>query len=193
MLSATHKDKRKNVDVIEDEIENAMEDDDTDTESTSERKFHYVMTASKNKRVPLPAYIKIDNPYPGEPPFMKKRNKPAVVRFHKPKKDVDPAKYFFAEALLYTPFRSEKELEQRVENAAQDGYKELELWINAVKSQIMEHLESNEEARYMVEEANKKIEEIGDILDPHGEQENNDCNLEEPELFSEYEHRKRPT
>ena len=121
MFSATHRDQRKNLDDLEDEMEDVMEDDKTDNETTAEGKFHYVMTASQKKRVPLPAYIKIENPYPGEPPFMRKRNKPAVVRFHKPKRDVDPAKYFFAEALLYTPFRSEKELEERVENAAEDG------------------------------------------------------------------------
>ena len=57
---------------------------------------------------------------------MRKRKAPLVLRFHKPKYDVDPAAYFFSEALLYTSFRSEKELEERVDEAAKDGYKELE-------------------------------------------------------------------
>ena len=119
---------------------------------------------------------------------MRKRNKPAVIRFHKPKQDVDPAKYFFAEALLYTPFRSEKELEDRVANEALDGYVELEKWISAVKCQVMEHLESNEEARYMVEEANNKVKEMGDLLDPEGEQENEECRNENLFMHPEYEH-----
>ena len=40
----------------------------------------------------------------------------------------------------------------------------------------------------MVEEASKKVEEIGDTLDPQGEQENNDCEIDELELHPEYEH-----
>ena len=74
---------------------------------------------------------------------MRKRRSPAVLRFHKSKQSIDPASYFFAEALLYTPFRTEEELERRVEEAAKDGYEALEKKINAVKSQVMEYLESN--------------------------------------------------
>ena len=120
---------------------------------------------------------------------MRKRNKPAVIRFHKPNQSVDSAKYFFAEALLYTPFRSEEELEERVANAAQDGYVELEKWIKAVKSQVMEHLESNEEARLMVEEANSKEDDnIGDEIDPEGEQDIEDCRDEELMMHPDFEH-----
>ena len=82
------------------------------------------MTASEGRPIKLPDYIEIENPFPGEPQFMRKRRFPAVLRFHKQKQSVDPAAYFFAEALLYTPFRSEEELEKRVEDAARDGYKE---------------------------------------------------------------------
>ena len=64
---------------------------------------------------------------------MRKRKKPAVLRFHKPKQDVDPAEYFFAEALLYTPFRSEEELENRVREAEKDGYVTLEREIKSRK------------------------------------------------------------
>ena len=146
------------------------------------------MTASEQKKTPLPPYIKIDNPFPGEPPLMRKRNKPAVVRFHKHKQSDDPAEYFFAEALLYTPFRSEKELEERVADAAKDGYAELEQWISAVKCQVMEYLESNEEARYMVEESNRKIKETGEAMDPEGEQDNEDCENETLHMHPDYEH-----
>ena len=83
-------------------------------------KFHYVITTSE-KKPKLPEYIDIDNPFPGEPPFMRKRSKPVVLRFHKPKQSLDAAKYFYSEALLYTPFRTEKELEKLVINEAIDG------------------------------------------------------------------------
>ena len=120
-------------------------------------------------------YIALENPFPGEPPFMRKRKGPAVLRFHKPKQSVDPGIYFFAEALLYTSFRTEQELEDRVNEAAKDGYAELEKEINVVKSQVMEYLESNEEARFMVDEASNKIKEMGEILDAEGEHGNLDC------------------
>ena len=119
---------------------------------------------------------------------MRKRNKPSVLRFHKPKQSVDPSAYFFAEALLYTPFTTEEELENRVNEAAKDGYEELEKKINAVKSQVMEFLESNEEARYLVEEAKKKDKEMGEVLDAQGEQEILDCEEEEAMRNPDYEH-----
>ena len=122
------------------------------------------MTPFKGKPILLPQYIEIEDPFPGEPRYMKKRTGPAFLRFHKTKQSADPAAYFFAEALLYTSFRSEEELERRVEEAATDGYKALEIEIKAVKSQVMEFLESNDEARYMVDEANKKIKEMGELL-----------------------------
>ena len=147
------------------------------------------MTATTNKKVKLPQYVAIENPFPGEPPFMRKRSKPAVLRFHKPKHCLDAAKYFFSEALLYTPFRTEKELEDRVKNAAlNDEYADLENRINAVKCQVMEHLESNEEARYMIEEASSKAKEIGKELDPEGEQYIDDCENENLFLHPDYEH-----
>ena len=34
------------------------------------------MTATKGKKIPFPKYIAIENPFPGEPPFMRKRKKP---------------------------------------------------------------------------------------------------------------------
>ena len=178
MYEAVHKIKEKTnkPDVedqsdTEDEETRLLEDDQADTGDEEMRmlgdeKFHYVMKASEGKAIPLPEYIALENPFPGEPPFMRKRKHPAVLRFHKPKQSVNPADYFFAEALLYTPFRSEDELERRVKDAEKDGYATLERQIKCVKYQVMEHLESNEEARYMVEEAHKKIEEMGDILDP---------------------------
>ena len=119
-------------------------------------KFHYLMTSETPKKpIPLLDVISLQDPYPGEAPLMKKRKTPAVLRFHKPKQNLDPASYFFSEALLYTSFTSEEELELRVENAAADGYKELEKEINSVKSQVMEFLVSNQEAR--VDEALKKV------------------------------------
>ena len=180
----------KDKDVVDDVMADVEKSENVLNEShtTEESKFDYVMTANKHKKVKLPQYIAIENPFPGEPPFMRKRDKPAVLRFHKPKHCIDAAKYFYSEALLYTPFRSEKELEDRVNNAAiNNEYADLENQIKVVKSQVMEHLESNEEARYMVEEASK-AKEIGKDLDPEGEQDIDDCENENLFLHPDYEH-----
>ena len=179
----------KKADMISDndEREDDRNKEEDETYFTNTDKFHYVMTAKGGNQMPLPDYIKIENPYPGEPPYMRKRKGPLVLRFHKPKQDVDPAAYFFSEALLYTAFRSEKELEERVAEAAKDGYQELEKEISSVKSQVMEYLESNEEARYMVEEAASKNKEIGELLDAEGEQDILDCEKEEMEMNFDYE------
>ena len=82
-------------------------------------KFDFVMESSGQRRIPLPEYIELNHPYPGEPPLMKKRSFPDVLRIHKFKASVEPDDYWFAEALLYTPFRSEEELEERVAEATQ--------------------------------------------------------------------------
>jgi hypothetical protein len=95
-------------------------------------KFNFVMETSGQRKLPLPEYIELDDPYPGEPPLMRKRSFPAVLRFHKFKASVEPDDYWFAEALLYTPFRSEEELEERVAEAAKDGYTLLNEQIKSV-------------------------------------------------------------
>ena len=153
-----------------------------------DNKFNYIMDETGESKIPLPEYIAIEDPLPGEPPFMKKRSFPAVLRFHKFKASVEPEDYYFAEALLYTAFRSEEELENRVAEAAKDGYITLSNEIHVVKAQIMEHLESTEEARFMVEEALNKNDEVGADLNPAGEQDNEDCELEEMLLHPDYQH-----
>ena len=89
-------------------------------------------TDTDKKPIPLLDVIRLQNPFPGEAPLMKKRKRPAVLRFNKAKQQLDPASYFFSEALLYTSFTSEEELELRVNNAAADGYNELEKEIISV-------------------------------------------------------------
>ena len=191
MYEACHTVKRtksKNLDITEEDVDEGSEDENNLQRFSGIEKFHYVMTATKGKPMALPEYIALENPFPGEPPFMRKRKGPAVLRFHKPKQSVDPGAYFFAEALLYTSFRTEQELEDRVNEAAKDGYAELEKEINAVKLQVMEFLESNEEARYLVDEASHKIKEMGEILDAEGEHDNLDCEQEVAQLHPDYEH-----
>ena len=73
--------------------------------------------------MPLPDYIAIENPFSGEPPFMRKQKGPAVLGFISQSKD-GSRDILLAEALFYTSFRTEQELENCVNEAAKDGYEE---------------------------------------------------------------------
>ena len=82
------------------------------------------------------------------------------------------------ELMLYTPYR-EGDLDEYENNTA-EIYLQKESWIRSVKSKVMEHLESVEEARYMVEQANKEMDigEIGNQMDPALEQDQAECQQE---------------
>ena len=73
------------------------------------------------KKEKLPSFLRLSNPFPGEPPFMKKRKKPSVLRFHKFKMDTHYNEYFFSQALLYHSFESEEELESKIVNLDENG------------------------------------------------------------------------
>ena len=63
---------------------------------------------------PLPKIFKLVNPYPGEPPFMKLRSKPAILRYHKYNAERNPDAYWYAEALLYLPHRDKEHLQEQL-------------------------------------------------------------------------------
>ena len=114
---------------------------DEDKENT-DRKFFHVMSADfqEGEGPRLPKIVKLNDPYPGEPPFMKLRTKPAVLRFHKFKMEKNPGAYWFAEAMLYIPHHSEEDLLQRIEQAKSGGQEAWEEFIQAishVKSQVI--------------------------------------------------------
>ena len=67
------------------------------------------MTAKMAKK--LPEYIELENLYPGEPRFMKKRSFPAVLRFNKTNRDNNPKKYMLSELMLYKPVTEEIDMD----------------------------------------------------------------------------------
>ena len=114
---------------------------DEDKEN-SDRKFFHVMSADfqEGEGPRLPKMVKLNAPYPGEPPFMKLRTKPAVLRFHKFNMEKNPGAYWFAEGMLYIPHHSEEDLLQRIEQAKSGGHEAWEEFIQAislVKSQVI--------------------------------------------------------
>ena len=93
--------------------------------------------------------------------------------------------------MLYIPFRDEeKEFRPDDPNFVQDLYMKNENRIKKIKSKVMEHLESVEEARHYVEEATKKLDlkQIGVSLDAAAEQANAESKEEIEEVHPDYIH-----
>ena len=106
------------------------------------------------------------------------RKGPAVIHDHKVNKDNQYKRWMLKELMLYTPFR-EEDLDEYENNTA-EVYRQKENWIRSVKSKVMEHLESVEEARYMVEQSTKEVdlESIEIQLDAALEQDQAECFIE---------------
>ena len=183
--------KKKSSENLEDHDQ--MEEDDVIVEDSDESfqntKFNYIMTYRRNgvRGKKLPDEIVLKNPIPGEAFVMQKRSSPIALRFHKVKQDNDSERYFYGEVMLYYPLRRELDLSEatHIYEESFDGTRKVQL----VKSQVMEHLEGVEEARYHLEQLESEIDfsEIGKDLDPEGEHDNEYCEeLEAQE--SEYGH-----
>ena len=177
--------KKYRIDELDDGDESDTDDDNIDNkeelnEEPQPNKWHLVMTYKKEYVRPLPKYFKLDPVYPGEPAYMKRRDYPACLRFHKVKEHTNPQKFFKNEIMLYTYFQSEDDLDFDDHQWVQDKFKEsvdgIKRNIQVVKEQVMEHLESVEEARYFVDELHKQqIEEAGEELDTQNIQDDMDC------------------
>ena len=158
-------------------------------ESPMTVKFDYIMSCSDNAfnsdhklckstiGLKLPKYIKLKFSFPGEAPYMKKRKYPAVLRFHKFKQDTNPLEFFYSESLLYKPFKSEEELELSISNIQSADLVYYNSHIRCVKQQTMEFLDNVSEARHFAEEFQRN-EQVGQELDPLGEQDQDDCEYE---------------
>ena len=156
-------------------------------------KFKFVMRypLEEGEGEPLPRMFKLLDPYPGEPPYMKLRSKPAVLRFHKYKVERDPDAYWYSEALLYLPHRDEKDLLEQLAHAKENTDGSWDLFVTKiahVKSQVMEYLEDNEEARLMAEEMFINNDLTGESLDPEGEQNKADDEVEYIEQLEDFQH-----
>ena len=166
--------------------DSGSEDDDENTRD-GDIKFHFIITFKGKKGKPLPSHIALLNPYPAEAAWMKKRSRPAALRFHKYKKDNDHKRYMLSEIMLYKPLDGEVD-DDKIEKFYNEMYNG-ERKITLVKKQVMEHLESVAEARYYVDqmnkEAKKSIEEDAEVrMDPMGNQIKED---DEEELIEDHE------
>ena len=73
-----------------------------------EVKFHYLITETGEMGKQLPKLMKIGNPYPGEPNFLRKRKHPKSLRFYKVKRELNPARFFLHELMIYKHFGPEE-------------------------------------------------------------------------------------
>ena len=102
-------------------------------EKNERNKFHFIMLEDENAEGEyLPDTVNLSNPYPNEPPYMKKRKRPLALRIHKFNEKADPTKYFFSECMLYTPFRDEEEIWEKMNG----DIRELEKRIFSLKKQV---------------------------------------------------------
>ena len=138
----------------------------------------------------LPSHFELNDPYPGEPFFMKLRQKPAVLRFHKIKQEKDPEGFWFSEAMLYIPHDNEENLNNDVMEAkkSEEKWESFVYRISYVKSQVMEHLAENELARLMAEEMIANNTMTGENINPEVEQELEDNRLEVYAQIPDLEH-----
>ena len=161
-----------------------------DEEIWEDRKFDFVMTYHDNgsQGVQLPDKIELSNDGFGEPQLMRKRTRPAALRFHKVKLHNDPDRYMIKELMLYYPLTQELEADD-VETLYMQKHGE-EYKVAIVKRQVMPYLEDVEEARFYVEEAQKKLdlEETANAMDPQGCLDNAECKELGEEQHPDYEH-----
>ena len=105
--------------------------------------------------------------------------------------DKDPEAYWFSEAMLYMPFDCENDLLEKIRQAKAGGMETWETFvqeIDYVKSQVMEFVEDNEEARIMAAEMMVDNARTGEFMDPEGEQEVEDNKIDTFEQNEEFDH-----
>ena len=115
---------------VEMEISDEKESSDFEKDKIKfgqEVKFHYLITETGEIGKPLPKLMKIGSPCPGEPNFIRKRKHPKSLRFYKVKKDLNPARFFLHELMMYRHFDQEDyERWQDDENCKEDYEKYLD-------------------------------------------------------------------
>ena len=156
-----------------------------------ESKYHHFILRNGEKGKMLPEIVELENPYPREPRYLRKRKHPKALRFFKVKQESNAVRYFLQELMLYTSYDEKTYNEWHDDEKCIEAYLLAEEEIKCVKKQVMEWLEDVEEGRYYVEECLKNqvdTTEIGENLDAEKEQDISDCEAEGNEFDPLYEH-----
>ena len=154
------------------EDDNSNEEEYTFSETEKrfgkEAKFHHVVQTNGKPGKKLPEFVELENPYPGEPKFMRRRKHPKAVRFFKVRQENSPARFFLQELMFYTSFGEQDYNEWQDDDKCTEAYVKKRKEIEEVKKVLMEWLDPVEEARYYIEEVMKNdvnIEEVANVLD----------------------------
>ena len=146
----------------------------------SYNKYDHIMSYRDNGKSGdrLPKVIELIDSIPGEAAKLRKRRRPAALRFYKGTKK-DHVRFMHQELMLYSPRREEVPTDPESIHDLYVKDFEGERKVARVKRQVMPFLESVEEARFMVEEMEKELDldltETGAKLDPQAEQDREDC------------------
>jgi hypothetical protein len=136
-----------------------------------------------DERIHLPKFIPLssdeDSEKKGEALCMKRRS-PKCLRFHKFKHDTQAHEHMHSEMMLFLPFVNEQMLEPSDHERCKQLYLQSKGKVERVKSLVMPHLRSVTEARldYEIECAESKLNEIGTMLDPENQLDEEMCELD---------------
>ena len=141
---------------------------------------------SENPDLTMPQYIILDN---GK--MMRLRTYEAVLRRHKFKEGKDPHEFFYSELLLFKPWISEDELSLTNVDKCKELYEMRDTnceisKIECVQRQLFPHMIDVDEGRDMVEK-HEYEKQVGEELDPDGEQIDCDDNEIGFDNVTEYE------
>ena len=132
----------------------------------------------------LPQYIKLRKNLG----YMKLRNDPSVLRYHKAREDKNPHEYAYSQLMLYRPWMKEKELPEKDYDACLDMLDELSEHLVSLQEKLFPHKKAVEEGRAALENfPDPRPTHIGDQLDPEKERENEEAAMEglvEDEIFA---------
>ena len=131
----------------------------------------------------MPFVIKLKDPKLG---FMRLRQFPAVLRFHKYKEEHDPHEFYYSQLMLFMHWRNENELHpQDFDNCFKLFLTKLPdnpqvSFIETVKSSLFPKMNIVNEYRALMEDLDDDIRtcKIADVLDNQNAQDNEESNLE---------------
>ena len=117
--------------------------DSTDLEKNKikfgqEVKFHYLITETGEMGKLLPQVMKVGDPAPGEPNFLRKRRHPKSLRFYKVKRELNPARFFLHELMMYRHFGPEEYERWHDDEKCIEDYEKYKDKIKKVKAKVME-------------------------------------------------------
>ena len=162
------------------------EEENKDVKGTDKEKID----GKVKKPLELPLKLELNNPMPGEPPYMRRRTFPKAIRFFKQNVDKNPHKYYLQQLIMYWPFKDQSEIFPDDPIKCEDLYDQHVTEIDNIRAKVLPFMENVQAARRIYEEnkvdEESDLEEVAVMLDPEKEQEIEDVDCEDEEDHPEY-------